>query len=190
MGEVSGKADGIARGLGEVSGKADGIARRVGKIETGIEAMTESWGCVSPSCLGTVRFPHNEPDLLDKPGDAKCGWKGGNIPIPTKMDLDDIVGKLKGYPPMSIWVLGHASVLGPGDHNSKLSERRAKFVKCHLKNKDLKQSFIACAAGEKESRNSLRFPDFRYRLVEVFSGSPLKFLPNSKEQFSCEQTNG
>ena len=179
VGEVADKADNIAHSVSDISEEAK-------HIKAGIESMTGPWGCVSPSCLGTVRFPHNEQASPDESSevrvDEKCSdprlWDGGNIPIPTKSDLDAIVKKLKWYRPSSIWILGHASTLGSKNHNDKLSLRRAQFVKCRLKEtlKGLSISSKTCAAGEKASTDSLRYPDFRYRLVQVLSGQPPEFL--------------
>ena len=168
----------------------EGIADRVGEVADKVDSITGPWGCVSPSCLGTVRFPHNEPDLpdwlLEADVDEKCSqpwdsselWDDRKIPDPTKSDLEDIIKKLKAHNPSPIWILGHASTLGDKDHNDKLSLRRARFVECYLKNtlNNLPISSKTCAAGDKASTSSLRYPDFRYRLVQILSGQPPEFL--------------
>ena len=176
VGEVADKVDGIARGVRDISEEAE-------RIGAHIWDMARPWGCDSPSCLGAVRFPHNEPS--EAWGNVKCGepgWDGWGIPGPTKSDLDGIVEKLKGRDPSDsspIWILGHASTLGSERRNEGLSWRRARFVECYLKEK-LPISFETCATGEEESKNSLRYPDFRYRIVHVFSGPPPEFFSGLK----------
>lgn len=189
-----GKAAEIASGVQKLSETTDGIAKSVShileeaeRIEAGIRGMTGPWGCVSPSCLGTVRFPHNEPTPSGESSEARVDAECSNlwtedIPTPTKEDLADIVKELKRHDPSSIWILGHASTLGSKRRNDALSLRRARFVECRLKDlKDtlgepLRLSIKTCAAGEEASTNSLRYPDFRYRLVQVLSGQPPDFL--------------
>lgn len=181
------KAAWTASEVQKLSKTTDGIAKSVShileeakRIEAGIGDMAGPWGCVSPSCLGTVRFPHNEPtpsgESSEARADAKCGklWDGGDIPAPTTNDLGDIAEELKRRKPSSIWILGHASTLGSKSRNGALSLRRARFVECRLKD-TLGELLIfskTCAAGEEAGTNSLRYPDFRYRLVQVLSGQP------------------
>ena len=191
--KLSETTGGVADGVGEVADKVGGIARDVRDMSAEAERigghigdMARPWGCDGPSCLGAVRFPHNEPSEAWR--NAKCGelklddksiWDGGGIPGPTQSDLDGIVGKLKGRDPSDpspIWILGHASTLGSERRNEGLSWRRARFVECYLKEK-LPISFKTCATGEEESKNSLRYPDFRYRIVHVFSVPPLGVFP-------------
>ena len=189
--KLSETTGGVADGVGEVADKVGGIARDVRdmsaeakRIGGHIGDMARPWGCASPSCLGAVRFPHNEP--LEAWVNVECGepgWDDWNIPDPTKSDLDYIVGKLERHNPSSIWILGHANTLGSEPSNDGLSWRRARFVECYLKNEEwyLKEelpiSFKTCATGEEASKNSLRYPDFRYRVVHIFSGPLPGFFP-------------
>ena len=195
------KAAGIAFGVQKLSETTDGIAKNVRniskeakRIEASIGSMTGPWGCVSPSCLGTVRFPHNEPtpsgESSEARVDAECDelW-AGDIPAPTTNDLGDIAEELKRRKPSSIWILGHASTLGSKRRNDDLSWRRARFVECRLKDtlkdtleESLRPSIKTCAAGEKASKDSLRYPDFRYRLVQVLSDQP----PEELSGLECE----
>ncbi len=186
VGEVADKVGGIARDVRDMSAEAKRIGGHIGD-------MARPWGCDGPSCLGAVRFPHDEPSEAWR--NAKCGepgWDGWGIPVPTKSDLDGIVGKLRGRDPSdssSIWILGHANTLGSESRNKGLSRRRARFVECYLKEK-LKPpipfktpiSFETCAVGEEESKNSLRYPDSRYRIVHVFSVPSLEFF----SRLQCE----
>ena len=178
------RVDGIAVDAGRAADKANEIAPGVSdilkeakRIEAGIGDMTGPWGCVSLSCLGTVRFPHDKPPEVR--ANAECGeLRAEDIPIPTKGDLSNIVRELDRRKPSSIWILGHASTLGSESHNGDLSWRRARFVECRLKD-TLGELLIyskTCAAGEKASTDSLRYPDFRYRLVQVLSGQPPEYL--------------
>ena len=175
-GRAADKAGEIAHGVRGMSAEAEHIGGHIGDH---IEDMAQPWGCASPFCLGAVRFPHDEPPKTWE--NVKCGelgWNKWDIPGPTKRDLDYIAGELNGRNSSPIWILGHTSTLGSERRNEGLSQRRARFVECYLKEKlPISSETCAVAVGEAASKNSLRHPDFRYRIVQVFSGPPPWFSP-------------
>ena len=179
---VADAMEGVSAHLNDLGHEVDLLRNEVGQLTD----RAQPPACDPPNCLGAVHFPHAWPSesefdraCPDRESGAK--WTTG-APDVAQAITDDLEQVIKNWKTQEmrgpIFIVGHASTDGASTYNKHLSERRAKFVECYLRqHRRLKKltadiEFKPCPTGEKASTGSPRHPDSWYRVVQVFLDEP------------------